>query len=121
MRDSLGAVQSVLVLGATSDIARATARALARGLADRFLLAARHPDSVGVEELRSAGASQVDRIRFDAHDLQSHEAVVDDAFARLGDVDLALLAFGELGDGAGQPWDREGALSVAATNYTGAV
>ena len=57
MQDSLGSVQSVLVLGAGSDIAHATLRALVTRRARTIVLAARDTASLAplVAELRDAG------------------------------------------------------------------
>jgi decaprenylphospho-beta-D-erythro-pentofuranosid-2-ulose 2-reductase len=98
VRDSLGSVQSVLVLGATSEIAGATAKALVARRARRVLLAARDPERCAplADELRRLGATDVDTIPFDARDTGSHHAFAAEAFAKLGDVDLALVGFGVL-------------------------
>src|SRR5215218_8562596 len=100
MQDSLGAVQSVLVLGAGSDIARATLHALVGHRARTIVLAAREPGSLAglAAELRALGAERVETVAFDARDTSSHAALVDDVFVRVGDIDLALLSFGVLGD-----------------------
>jgi decaprenylphospho-beta-D-erythro-pentofuranosid-2-ulose 2-reductase len=98
VKDALGEVQSVLVLGGTSEIGVATARALAGRRARTVVLAARDPDAcaAAADALRAAGAERVEALRFDATDTGSHEAFVDDVFDRFGDVDLALVAFGVL-------------------------
>jgi decaprenylphospho-beta-D-erythro-pentofuranosid-2-ulose 2-reductase len=100
VKDALGEVQSVLVLGGTSEIGLATAKALVERRARTVVLAARSPDACApaAEELRSAGASTVEAVRFDAVDTASHAAFVSEAFDRFGDIDLALVAFGVLGE-----------------------
>jgi decaprenylphospho-beta-D-erythro-pentofuranosid-2-ulose 2-reductase len=100
VRDALGEVQSVLVLGGTSEIGVATARALVERRARTVVLAARDPEACAseVEALRAAGATSVETVRFDATDTGSHEAFVSGVFERFGDLDLALLAFGVLGE-----------------------
>src|SRR5262245_48481029 len=99
MKDALGAVQSVLVLGAGSDIAQATVRQLIARRARTVVLAARDPASVAgfADECRTLGATNVETVGFDAHDTAAHAAFVDEVFERAGDVDLAILAFGVLG------------------------
>lgn len=122
MKDALGAVQSVLVLGGTSDIAAATTRALVERRARRIVLTARKPDGAErlAAELRTCGASQVDVLALDARRPATHDDVVADAFDRLGDVDVALVAFGVLGPGGGSD-ATNGALSeVLETNFVGA-
>ena len=100
MQDALGAVQSVLVLGGGSDIARATLRKLVTRRARTIVLAVRDPDALAptVGELRALGATTVEVIAFDARDTAQHAAFIDDVFERFGDIDLALLTFGVLGD-----------------------
>ncbi|MCC7077609.1 MAG: decaprenylphospho-beta-D-erythro-pentofuranosid-2-ulose 2-reductase [Acidimicrobiia bacterium] len=123
MQDALGSVQSILVLGGTSDIAQATALELTRGGARRFVLAGR--DVAGLDanakELLAAGASQVDTRQFDAVDTYGHESFVREAFGVLGDVDLVLVAFGVLGDQERLDHDRQAAMDLIAVNYVGAV
>jgi decaprenylphospho-beta-D-erythro-pentofuranosid-2-ulose 2-reductase len=123
VEDSLGAVQSVLVLGGASDIARATLRALVARRTRTVVLAARDPDSLTpiVDELRAAGATTIETVAFDARDTGGHEAFVDDVFARAGDIDVAILAFGVLGDQARAELDASAAVDIAEVNYVGAV
>jgi decaprenylphospho-beta-D-erythro-pentofuranosid-2-ulose 2-reductase len=115
MRDALGEVQSVLVLGGTSEIGVATARALVEGRARTVILAARDPAkcAAAADSLRAAGAERVEAVAFDARDTGSHEAFVQDVWSRFGDIDLALVAFGVLGD-------EDEALEMLEVNFTGA-
>src|SRR5918997_2391653 len=122
MRDALGDPQSVLVLGGTSEIGVATARALAARRARTIVLAARDPSrcSGAAEAIRAAGAERVEAVAFDARDTASHAAFVDDVFARFGDIDLALVAFGVLGDAEEAAADARAAVDIIETNFTGA-
>jgi decaprenylphospho-beta-D-erythro-pentofuranosid-2-ulose 2-reductase len=122
VRDALGEVQSVLVLGGTSEIGVATARALAERRASTVVLAARDPARCAgaVNALRAAGAARVETVAFDARDVGSHAAFVDDVFARFGDIDLALVAFGVLGDAEVAASDGAAAVELIETNFTGA-
>lgn len=122
MKDALGSVQSVLVLGGASDIALATVRALVALRARRVVLAARRPNELGdaVEDLRRAGAEQVDTVAFDADDVDDHERVMTESFERLGDVDLVLVAFGVLGDQQHSLHDPAAARAVLQTNLVAA-
>jgi decaprenylphospho-beta-D-erythro-pentofuranosid-2-ulose 2-reductase len=115
MKDALGEVQSVLVLGGTSEIGVATARALVERRARTVVLAARDPSkcAAAADELRAAGAERVESVAFDARDTESHPAFVADVFSRFGDIDLALVAFGVLGE-------EDQAVEMAEVNYTGA-
>ncbi len=123
MKDALGSVQSVLVLGGGSEIALATVRRLVTGRARTVVLGARDPERVRseVDELRRAGAATVDAVRFDALETETHGAFVDDVFDRHGDIDLVLVAFGVLGEHAVSETDAEAALAVVRTNFVGAV
>jgi NAD(P)-dependent dehydrogenase (short-subunit alcohol dehydrogenase family) len=70
MRDALGAVQSVLVLGGTSEIAAATVRQLIQGRCRTVVLAGRDPVTCEntADTLRAAGATTVASVAFDALD-----------------------------------------------------
>ena len=123
MQDALGAVQSVLVLGGGSDIARATLRKLVTRRARTVVLAVRDPESVELtaRELRALGATTVEVVPFDARDTAQHVTFVDEVFDRFGDIDLALLAFGVLGDQEEAERNAAAAVDIATTNYVGMV
>ncbi len=123
MQDAVGGVQSVLVLGGTSEIALATVRRMVADRCRTVVLASRDPDDLlsPAAELRSAGATTVETVAFDALDTASHAAVIGDAFARHGDIDVVLLAFGVLGDQAAFDADPEAAVEAVRVNYVGAV
>jgi len=123
VKDALGEMQSVLVLGGTSDIALATVAKLVARRRARVVLAARKPEACdpAAAALRAAGASEVDAVAFDATDFASHEAFVNATFDRFGDFDLVLLAFGVLGDQSRAEHDPAAALEIVQTNFTGAV
>ena len=120
MINAVGAPQSLLLLGGTSEIALAIAGKYARsGL--RVVLAARPSDrrSAAVTELTSLGC-EVTEVDLDARDHESHLATVDQAFSG-GDIDIAVIAFGLLGDPE-QAWhDPDLALELAEVNYTAPV
>ena len=89
----------ILLFGATSAIAHATARRYARRGA-RLVLAARDADKLGANaaDLRTLGASDVVEVAFDALAFGRHAAVVDEAWDAFGGLDVALLAWGTLPD-----------------------
>jgi len=113
----------MLVLGGTSDLARATCRAIVRERHARVVLAVRDPAGAAAiaEELRAAGASAVEIVTFDAIDFDSHDAFVETTFDRFGDIDLVLVAFGVLGDQTAAEHSSAAAREIAETNYTGVV
>lgn len=123
MRDALGAVQSVLVLGGTSEIAAATVRQLIQGRCRTVVLAGRDPVTCEntADTLRAAGATTVESVAFDALDTAGHAAFVDDVFQRFGDIDLVIVAFGVLGDQVDFDADPESAAEAVRANYVGAV
>jgi decaprenylphospho-beta-D-erythro-pentofuranosid-2-ulose 2-reductase len=123
MKDALGAVQSVLVLGGTSEIALATVRRLARDRCRKVVLAVRDTAAAepAVADLRAAGVTDLHVIGFDARDAAGHAAVIDEAAGLVGDLDLVLQAFGVLGDQATFDADPVAAADAVTVNLTGAV
>jgi len=121
MKDGLGSVQSVLVLGGGSDIGRAIARELVADRTDKVVLAARDPESLSEtsEELRAAGA-QVEAVAFDAADTAAHPALIDTLFDENGDIDLVLVTFGVLGKQPELLGDPAAAAASVHVNFTGA-
>lgn len=122
MIDAVGEPQSVLVLGGTSEIALATVLELPRARLRRVVLAARPSPQrdAAVQSLAQAGINGVVAVDFDATAVDTHERVINAIFDA-GDIDIALLAFGILGDQAAAEQDPALAVQVATTNYTGAV
>jgi decaprenylphospho-beta-D-erythro-pentofuranosid-2-ulose 2-reductase len=121
MMNAVGTPQTLLLLGGTSDIALAVARAYAARGPLRVVLAARATErrTSAAAELTGLGCEVVE-VDLDARDHASHAATIEAAFAG-GDVDVAVLAFGLLGD-AEQAWvDPEQALELAEVNYAAPV
>src|SRR4051812_22547337 len=100
MNDALGDPQTVLLLGGGSEIGLAIANQLAAGKTKTIVLAGRSPDDYGpaASGLRAAGADRVETVRFDATATHEHEKFLADVVALVGDVDVAILAWGVLGD-----------------------
>ncbi len=123
MKDSLGDPQSALVLGGTSDIALATVRAMIPRRLRTVVLAGRDTDALDevAGELRAAGATTVDVEHFDALATDDHTGLIERVFTRHGDIDVALVSFGVLGDQEKAEHDNAEAARIAATNYVGAV
>jgi len=122
--DALGAPQSVLVLGATSDIAAATVTRLAtRGRLRRVVLAGRPGEGRDAAVAATVAAlgpqAAVEPVDFDATDPASHARVLGDVFDA-GDVDVTLVAFGVLPPTPSLE-DPAAAAAVVTTNFTGAV
>lgn len=121
MIDAVGNPQSVLVLGGTSEIGLAVVEAFASDRPLRVVLAARKSDRLVAAQARleKLGCA-VETVEFDATAPGTHSAVVRDAFAG-GDIDVALVAFGLLGDNEVAWTDVDTAVQLAQVNYTAAV
>jgi decaprenylphospho-beta-D-erythro-pentofuranosid-2-ulose 2-reductase len=119
MLNALGQPQTVLLLGGTSDIALATARAWASSGDLHVVLAARPGPrrDAAVAGLRDAGAT-VESVDFEAEATDTHPALID-AVDR--DIDVALVAFGVLGDEEEAWQDHAAAVHLATVNYTAPV
>src|SRR5205085_1700320 len=85
------------------------------------LLAARKPDRLEphADELRALGAAEIQLLELDADAVESHRSVFEDAFARSGDIDVALLTIGVLGDQAASERSPEAAAAALHTNLVG--
>lgn len=123
MQDALGAPQSALVLGGTSDIALATVKELARDRLRTVVLAGRDRDALEalVPDLTAAGVTTVHVRVFDADRPETHGPFVDELWSDLGDMDLVLLAFGRLGDQEALTRHPDTAAALALTNFGGAM
>ncbi|ANY09590.1 SDR family NAD(P)-dependent oxidoreductase [Pseudonocardia sp. HH130630-07] len=108
---------TVLVLGGRSEIGVAVAERLATD-AGTVVLAARRSGELGTEtaRVRAAGAG-TDVAEFDADDLATHRPLLDDVVARHGPIDVAVVAFGVLGDQARAERDAAHAAAVVHTDY----
>ena len=121
MIDALGSPGSLLLVGGTSDIAVATARRYLAERPLRIVLAARDtPRRAAVaEELRGLGGN-VQVVDFDADDPSSPERVVAEAAAG-GDIDVAVVAFGQLGDQQQLAGDADAVAALGRVNYVAPV
>ena len=120
MRDAVGDVQSILVLGGSSDIGVAIARRMAPRRRATVVLAGRDEQRMqpAADSIRAAGASDVETMAFDADDVDSHGAVIEKAFAER-DFDVVVLAAGVLGDQSAAEGDHREAARILHTNFVG--
>lgn len=123
MIDATGNPQTILLLGGTSEIGLAICERYLQNANARMILAdlpnAPRRDAA-IAQLEAAGAKSVEFLDFDAVDTKSHPALIESAWAN-GDVDVAIVAFGLLGD-AEELWQNQAkAVLVAQVNYTAAV
>ena len=121
MIDATGRPQSVLVLGGSSEIARAIVAGLVPGRCRTVILAGRPSDRLdaAADAARAAGADVVETVAFDTTDLAGNPAVVEEVFTRFGDIDLVLAAAGALGDQDALESDPQAAADLITTNFTG--
>ncbi|MCZ2838586.1 decaprenylphospho-beta-D-erythro-pentofuranosid-2-ulose 2-reductase [Modestobacter sp. VKM Ac-2985] len=117
MIDALGSPSSLLLVGGTSDIAVATARRYLAERPLRVVVAARDTPrrSAVAAELTAAGA-QVQVVDFDADDPASPGRMVTEA-AAAGDIDVAVVAFGLLGEADQLRTDPTAVAQLAQVNY----
>ncbi|MCW2576461.1 MAG: putative Short-chain dehydrogenase [Modestobacter sp.] len=117
MIDALGSPSSLLLVGGTSDIAVATAKRYLTERPLRVVVAARNTPrrSAVATELEGAGA-QVQVVDFDADDPASPARMVAAAAAG-GDIDVAVVAFGLLGDADELRSDADAVARLAQVNY----
>jgi decaprenylphospho-beta-D-erythro-pentofuranosid-2-ulose 2-reductase len=92
-------MRRILIFGATSAIAEATARLFAAD-GDSFFLVGRDRGKLEAvaDDLRVRGAPQTATAVIDALDFNRHQAVVDEAFEALQGLDTVLIAHGTLPD-----------------------
>ena len=123
MIDATGNPQTVLLLGGTSEIGLAIVKEYLAKQPLRVVLAVQPGDELTeatVAQLSASGATAVDVLDFDATAFETHADVIDAAW-RIADIDVAIVAFGLLGD-AEELWqDQAKAVQIAQVNYTGAV
>ena len=92
-------MQGVVIFGATSGIAEATAREFARDGA-AFVLVGRNAEALGDlgDDLKVRGAASVNILQADLGDIDALPGLCSKARDRLGSLDVALIAHGVLPD-----------------------
>lgn len=122
MRDAVGNIASVLVLGGASEIATETVKLLAGRRCELVVLAVRDPEAVGdlLEQHRALGV-RAEAVEFDGADTASHAGVIRGAFERYGDFDVVISAFGVLGNQDRFDSDPAGAADAVVVNFAGQV
>lgn len=109
---------TLLVLGGTSDIGTAIAQRMCHGR--RVVLAMREPDREDAVEIRgrlqACGATKVETRRFEATDLESHRALIEEVHSG-GEITTAIVAFGILGDHDRALRDETEAARIGSIDY----
>ena len=122
MENAVGEVQNILVLGGRSEIGLAIARDLTTPTTQRVTLACRRPlEGNEMADLLQRDGLNVESVLFDAADTKSHAGFVQGVVDSAGDLDIVILAFGQLGSQQQFDEDPQAAVEVAHTNFTGAV
>lgn len=121
MENAFGQPQNVVVLGGSSDIARAIVRKLCAARTRTVVLAGRSQqllDEAGAEA-REYGATTTHVVLFDAEDPASAAHAVQESFAAVGEpVDLVIVAVGLLGDQSAMENDPQAAARMISVNMT---
>ena len=110
-------MRHILIIGATSAIASATARRFAKD-GDQFYLVARNParlDAVGAD-LKVRGAAQVITRVMDLNNTAEHSGLIAEAGKALGRIDILLIAHGTLSNQAICEASFENCLKEFQTN-----
>ena len=92
-------MNNVLIIGATSAIAEATARLFAeRG--DRLFLVGRCAERLAViaEDLRIRGAAYAGYESLDLNEIDQHESLLNKIYDKMDEIDIALISYGTLSD-----------------------
>ncbi len=115
-------MRKILIVGATSAIAHATATHFAHDR-DSFFLVGRNADKLRhvADDLEVRGAARVTTYTMDINDLGQHEALLDAATEALGGLDVLFVAHGTLPDQAACEQSVELALDEFATNATSTI
>lgn len=107
----------ILIFGATSAIAEATARVWAAENNQLYLVARNEVRLQAIaKDLDIRGAYSVDYAQFDANDFDTHQAVIEQAIQSLGGLDIALIAHGTLSNQKVCEQDFSVALTELHTN-----
>jgi decaprenylphospho-beta-D-erythro-pentofuranosid-2-ulose 2-reductase len=117
-----GKPRTVLVMGATSEIAKHTLRAFAAEGA-KLCLVGRNPAKLETlaADLKIRGAAQVVSLVRDLSAFERHAAIVQEAFSQMGPIDLVYIAHGYLGDQRKAEIDFNEAEEIIRVNFLSVV
>jgi len=123
MQSALVEFQNIVVLGGRSELGVAIAARLTTPFTQRIILAGREMSERDAENFRSSLTTkmspslEVSCREFDASAQDTHQDFVDG----LGNVDLVILAFGQLGDNESMCADPKRAADLVSVNMAGMV
>ncbi len=110
-------MKKILIIGATSAIAEATAQRFAKEGASLYLLARNEERLASLAaDLKIRGASSAAYALLDVNDRVRYEEVLKEVVKTLGTIDVALVAHGTLGDQKACEDDVDRALLEFETN-----
>ncbi|HSN01852.1 MAG TPA: SDR family NAD(P)-dependent oxidoreductase [Acidimicrobiales bacterium] len=121
MDNAFGQPQNVVVLGGSSDIARAIVRKLCAARTNTVVLAGRNQEllDAAAAEARDYGATSTETVLFDAEDPSNAARVVAESLAKVGGpVDLVIVAVGLLGRQSEMEDDPDAAARMITVNVT---
>jgi decaprenylphospho-beta-D-erythro-pentofuranosid-2-ulose 2-reductase len=121
MNDALGGVQSVLVLGGTSELALATLKALDLRPGAKVALAGRDEAALAAVQVPTSGggSATIFPLVWDAAHAAQGPQVIAEAHKVLGDIDLVIVAAGILGDQTRAEADVTHAVDILSINLVG--
>lgn len=121
MENAFGQPQRIVVLGGSSEIARAITKKLVAARSHTVVLAGRTTAllEAAAEEAREYGATSTPLVHLDAENPESATATVAEAFAAAaGTVDLVIVAVGHLGEQFSDEVDPKAVAAMMAVNFT---
>jgi len=112
----------ILILGATSALAHETAKLFARDGADLVLVARSEHKLAAVQgDLKVRGAKEIETIVADLNDFTRHQEIIEAALKPFAGLDMALVAYGTLGDQPRCEQDVELAVQEFNNNCTSTI
>ncbi len=121
VENAFGQPQNVVVLGGSSDIARAITKRLCAARARTFVLAGRNESllKVATNDAVECGATMVNTVLFDAEEPKYAAATVRAAFEKVGGpVDLVVIAVGLLGVQSSDEDSADAVMRLITVNFT---
>lgn len=119
MRNGLGEIQTMVLLGGTSEIGRAIVSRLATPATTTIVLAGRDETALAPAAFDAPGRQVLTR-RFEGTATTRHQAFADELAAEVGDLDVVIVAFGQLGDQTALGSDAAATAELIEVNFTGA-
>jgi len=122
MKNALGESQNIVLLGGNSDIGVAIVRAAITPFTCQVVLACRDLE----RGERVASVLRTDRlvvavVAFDGARTDGHVEFVEGLAEEYGNLDLVVVAYGQLGDAERTRTDVDAAVELAQVNFTGTV